>query len=312
MLVAKKDVNEILIVEIYSPPDKIIDDRPSRLIDFIIDDAMNKCIKCTVWDKYVDYVIVYFNTVIEGPLVILIQLCQTKDVTSELFFSFGFFLLDIIIFAKFREERGEHICQLMFDYDLQEFDDFKRILCGIQIPVQSISSISRLSTGNTMGELHSGAIEVHKIADLYAKKEYRLILRVCDPSFNASFLIWDYECSDLVGMAATQLNEKLPENNVDIPEKIEVSVKKEQFKNFNSAFIVVKVVADLELASTYYSTLDVEHDNDLLSNMVCGDAGIADLEMELSDADEADSPVHLGDSEDIGSKVRRCQALLTG
>nr|GMC60970.1 putative transposase [Ipomoea batatas] len=77
-------------------------------------------------------------------------------------------------------------------------------------------------------------------------------------------------------------------------------VKKEQFKNFNSAFTVVKVIADLELVSTYCSTLDVEHDNDLLSNMVCGDA------------DEADSPVHLGDSEDIGSKVGRCQALLTG
>lgn len=39
-------------------------------------------LKCTVWDEHVDTVLPYFNDVIEGPLVVLIQLGRVKTING--------------------------------------------------------------------------------------------------------------------------------------------------------------------------------------------------------------------------------------
>ncbi|XP_019190884.1 PREDICTED: uncharacterized protein LOC109185354 [Ipomoea nil] len=102
---------------------------------------------------------------------------------------------------------------------------------------------------------------------------------------------------------------KYPEGYDDIPREIEglcgrillfkVSVKKEQLKNFNSAFPVIKVVTDPAMLSTYCSMLELEQDKDHILRMVDATTDKEDAEMELSFADEAKSPVNLGDNEDV-------------
>ncbi|XP_019181204.1 PREDICTED: replication factor A protein 1-like isoform X2 [Ipomoea nil] len=235
MLISQKDLNEkqLLdvigkVVEIYSPLDKIIDGRPSRLIDFIIEDGLSNRLKCTVWDNHVDSILPYYNSVIEGPLIVLIQLCRAKEVNGEV-----------------RISSSYSATKMLFNHDLPEFNEFKKSLGGLQTPLRTISSISRLSSGNTIIDLQSGDIVVSTVADLYEKKEvgeywvpakiagiesvgdwsyrscvssgcnkklvldegllcctkckrkceegilkYRLIVRVYDNSFDAPFLIW--------------------------------------------------------------------------------------------------------------------------
>nr|GMD36665.1 replication protein A 70 kDa DNA-binding subunit D-like [Ipomoea batatas] len=255
-LLLEQNLNDKLLIdvigkvtEIYSPLDKIIDGKTSRLIDFIIEDGQYNRIRCTVWDDHVQAVVQYYNKVVEGPLIVLIQMCRTTVKSGEV-----------------RISSSYDATKLWFNHDSPEFSDFKKSLRDIQTPVKSISSTSMLSRGNVANDLRDGVIQVHSIAELYENTEigefwvagkitgiettgdwffkscltngcykklsdshgglccrkcgrkgqkgllkYRLIVRVADGSSNAPFLIWDRECTELVGLTAEQLKEKYPE-----------------------------------------------------------------------------------------------------
>ncbi|XP_031121113.1 uncharacterized protein LOC116024359 [Ipomoea triloba] len=98
------------VVQIFSPLDKLINERPSKLIDFVIEDLKGIQLKCTVWDQHVEKVMPFCQSDLKEPVIVLIQMCR----------------------VKVPENSGEvKICssydatQLLFNHDCDEFTDFR-------------------------------------------------------------------------------------------------------------------------------------------------------------------------------------------
>nr|GMD72882.1 replication protein A 70 kDa DNA-binding subunit B-like [Ipomoea batatas] len=74
------------VVHIFSPLDKLINGRPSKLIDFVIEDLKGIQLECTVWDQHVEKVIPFCQYDLKEPVIVLIQMCRVKvpENTEEL------------------------------------------------------------------------------------------------------------------------------------------------------------------------------------------------------------------------------------
>nr|GLL17167.1 uncharacterized protein LOC109191207 [Ipomoea trifida] len=66
------------VVHIFSPVDKLINGRPSKLIDFVIEDLKGIQLKCTVWDQHVEKVMPFCQYDLKEPVIVLIQMCRVK------------------------------------------------------------------------------------------------------------------------------------------------------------------------------------------------------------------------------------------
>nr|GMD63689.1 replication protein A 70 kDa DNA-binding subunit D-like [Ipomoea batatas] len=141
------------VVEIYSPLEKVINGRPSRLIDFLIEDLKGNQVKCTVWDDHVEKVKPSFRSDLLDPVVVLIQMGRIKLV----------------------EKSGEvKICSsydatnLLFNQNTVEF-----VLCmQQQTPLKSITSNSTFSYGTTSGgDLSSSKMQITTLSKIFSKRE---------------------------------------------------------------------------------------------------------------------------------------------
>nr|GMD34488.1 replication factor A protein 1-like [Ipomoea batatas] len=56
----------------------LINGRPSKLIDFVIEDLKGIQLKCTVWDQHVEKVMPFFQSDLTEPVIVLIQMCRVK------------------------------------------------------------------------------------------------------------------------------------------------------------------------------------------------------------------------------------------
>nr|GMD17838.1 secoisolariciresinol dehydrogenase-like [Ipomoea batatas] len=121
--------------------------------------------------------------------------------------------------------------------------------------------------------------------------------KVRDKTSDAPFLLWDNECTQLIGMTAGTLKNKYPKDSVEIPSEVEslhskamvfkVSVKNDQLSNPGRPIPVLKIVDDDDLVSTYCTSWT--NDQDQLSKKSDEEEG--DLESEGSElGDEASSP----------------------
>nr|GMC60468.1 replication protein A 70 kDa DNA-binding subunit D-like [Ipomoea batatas] len=145
------------VVEIYSPLEKMINGRPSRLIDFVIEDLKGNQLKCTVWDDHVDKVKPFFNSDLLDPVVVLIQMGRIKVV----------------------EKSGEvKICssydatKLLFNENTLEFVEFRNSLSmQQQTPLKSITSNSTFSYGTTSGVESSTKMKITTLSDIFSKRE---------------------------------------------------------------------------------------------------------------------------------------------
>nr|GME15780.1 replication protein A 70 kDa DNA-binding subunit D-like [Ipomoea batatas] len=66
------------VVQIFSPLDKLINGRRSKLIDFVIEDLKGIQLKCTVWDQHVEKVMPFFKSDLTEAVIVLIQMCRVK------------------------------------------------------------------------------------------------------------------------------------------------------------------------------------------------------------------------------------------
>ncbi|XP_031098760.1 uncharacterized protein LOC116002731 isoform X2 [Ipomoea triloba] len=53
-----------------------------RLIDFVLEDASENQLHCTVWDAHVDQLLPYFNSTSIEPVVLLLQLCRPRELSE--------------------------------------------------------------------------------------------------------------------------------------------------------------------------------------------------------------------------------------
>nr|GMD16191.1 replication protein A 70 kDa DNA-binding subunit B-like [Ipomoea batatas] len=145
------------VVQIFSPLDKLINGRPSKLIDFVIEDLKGIQLKCTVWDQHVEKVMPFCQSDLTEPVIVLIQMCR----------------------VKVPENSGEvKICssydatQLLFNQDCYEFTDFRERLCNQPTPLKSITSNSSLSYSTySLGDQSSSNMVLSTISELFERSE---------------------------------------------------------------------------------------------------------------------------------------------
>ncbi|XP_019161866.1 PREDICTED: uncharacterized protein LOC109158412 [Ipomoea nil] len=106
---------------------------------------------------------------------------------------------------------------------------------------------------------------------------YKVKIRVVDLDGNAPFILWDKECTELLGIFATDLRKKILEGPLRVPREIEslvgiamlfrIAARNEQFDNLHNAFAVMKVINDPKLVSIYCPELLDKPDKDLTSEV---------------------------------------------
>nr|GME15184.1 replication factor A protein 1-like [Ipomoea batatas] len=193
------------VVQIFSPLDKLINGRRSKLIDFVIEDLKGIQLKCTVWDQHVEKVMPFFKSDLTEAVIVLIQMCR----------------------VKVAENSGEvKICssydatQLLFNQDCLEFTDFRERLCNELTPLKSMTSNSSLSYSTySMGDQSSSNMVISTISELFERSEIKI--RVVDANGNAPFLLWDRESLELLGgITAEELKAMQPKVPTKIPKDI--------------------------------------------------------------------------------------------
>nr|GMD10906.1 replication protein A 70 kDa DNA-binding subunit B-like [Ipomoea batatas] len=246
------------VVHIFSPLDKVINGRPSKLIDFVIEDLKGIQLKCTVWDQHVEKVIPFCQYDLKEPVIVIIQMCRVKvpeNNTVSLFF-YSNALLTLLLIVN----------MLFFRLNSQP------------TPMKSITSNSSLSYSTyTLGDQSSSNMVFSTISELYERSEtgeywvpciileldcnfidwyylscisgrcnkkvdlkggmyvcgkcgthcdtpklrYKLKLRVYDAKGSAPFLLWDREALDLLGgITAEELKAMQPKVPTRIPKEI--------------------------------------------------------------------------------------------
>ncbi|XP_031108452.1 uncharacterized protein LOC116012924 [Ipomoea triloba] len=127
---------------------------------------------------------------------------------------------------------------------------------------------------------------------------YKITLRVVDLKGNASFLMWDRECQELIGMPATELYEKSNKNNQPLKQITElagktllfqITAKSDHTAYRNTLFPVLRINNDPQILNEHCSQLLKLEDNACNSNMQISLDDDDFLEGFLSD--EAESPI---------------------
>nr|GLL19826.1 uncharacterized protein LOC109185076 [Ipomoea trifida] len=175
-------------------------------------------------------------------------------------------------------------------------------------PLQCIQSGSKLWGANMDFSQGSNDLVVTQIEEIYSKKKdnyckrkliekggmmvcggcksswqegvvrYKVIVRVADDTRDAPMLIWDRECSDLVGVSAYDLLAKYPEGNRGIPPKLgclrglsmlfRILMKKDQAESYYSAFTVLSICRDEGVLTQHCSNLLGGSERDGISGIV--------------------------------------------
>nr|GMD97738.1 replication factor A protein 1-like [Ipomoea batatas] len=149
-----EEVSLMLVVEIHSPVEKLIAGKPSRLMDFLIQDNEERQLKCTIWDDHVDAMLPYFNSTEPEPVIVLIQLCRAKTVNGEV-----------------RITSSYDATKLWFNHYCPEFTEFKAKLTKENTPMKSISTNSMVSQTTDIRDFISGSVVITTISDLYQQTE---------------------------------------------------------------------------------------------------------------------------------------------
>nr|GMC97860.1 replication protein A 70 kDa DNA-binding subunit D-like [Ipomoea batatas] len=236
------------VVEIYSPLEKMINGRPSRLIDFVIEDLKGNQLKCTVWDDHVDKVKPFFKSDLLDPVVVLIQMGRIKVVEKS-----GW----VKICSSYDATK------LLFNENTLEFVEFRNSLSmQQQTPLKSITSNSTFSYGTTSGVESSTKMHITTLSEIFSKREsdpndwyydscpkpncnkklelnygmydcgkcggrfvkgilrYKLKIRVVDVNGTAPLLLWDREVLDLLCLKADELKAMQPSVMTKVPKDI--------------------------------------------------------------------------------------------
>nr|GMC51143.1 replication factor A protein 1-like [Ipomoea batatas] len=313
------------VVQIFSPLDKLINGRPSKLIDFVIEDLKGIQLKCTVWDQHVEKVMPFFQPDLTEPVIVLIQMCR----------------------VKVPENSGEvKICnsydatQLLFNQDYYEFTYFRESYTTYSMGDQSssnmiLSTISKLFERSETGEywvpciilgvdcnlndwfhlsckgtrcnkkvvLKDGMYVCGKCGTHCHKPmlRYKIKIRVVDANGNAPFLLWDREALELLGgITAEELKAMQPKVPTKIPKEIEslvgrgmvfkINVQRDQLEKRNLAFPVMQIKEDIDVLNQYCPGLLKETKQKGTNSVEPLDDDL-DFDAGFSSDEEAESPL---------------------
>ncbi|XP_031127610.1 replication protein A 70 kDa DNA-binding subunit-like [Ipomoea triloba] len=299
------------VVEIYSPLEKMINGRPPRLIDFVIEDLKGNQVKCTVWDDHVEKVKPFFKSDLLDPVVVLIQMGQIKLVekSGEVKICSSYDAINLLFnqntleFVEFRNSYGTtsgvesstkmQITTLSEIFSKREIGDFW-VPCKI-IGIESdpndwyYDSCPKPNCNKKL-ELNSGMYDCGKCGGRFVKGtlRYKLKIRVVDVNGTAPLLLWDREVLELFCLKVDELKAMQPSVMTKVPKDIRnlkgrglffmISVKSETFDNLDNAVLVLQVKHFPEMFETYCLGL-IQHNDDEFSSKL-------QLTQDDSDSDE--------------------------
>nr|GMC74059.1 replication factor A protein 1-like [Ipomoea batatas] len=243
------------VVHIFSPLDKLINGRPSKLIDFVIEDLKGIQLKCTVWDQHVEKVMPFCQYDLKEPVIVLIQMCR----------------------VKVPENSGEvKICssydatQLLFNHECDECTDFRDRLCNQPTPLKSITSNSSLSYSTyTLGDQSRSNMVFSTISELYERSETGEYWVPCIIlELDCNFIDWYYlscisgRCNKKVDLkGAEELKAMQPKVPTKIPKEIvslvgrgmlfKINVERDRLEKRNLAFPVMQIKDDIAVVNEY-------------------------------------------------------------
>ncbi|XP_019171211.1 PREDICTED: uncharacterized protein LOC109166778 [Ipomoea nil] len=324
------------VIEIHAPLDKIIGGKPAKLIDFKIADNEGNQLKCTVWDNHVASMLPFYNSYLKEPVVVVIQLCREKIVNGEVRITSSYDATKLYLNSSYQEVEDfkskittvhsplRSISTSAVMSQSTGISEFRRgaltvtsvgdLLKNKQdgdfyVPAQIVGIegsfgwmyISCMASGCNRKLKPEGEDLICSNCDKKFKEgmtRYRVIVRVMDQGLSdAPFLLWDRECSDLVGIPANLLYKKY--NKVsDIPKELEtligmsmifkITLKINLMRGANPSYTVMRLLRDELLVSTYCSKLKDNQEKDLISKMIDEDE---------EEDDESDQEASNGDNE---------------
>ncbi|XP_031115738.1 uncharacterized protein LOC116019606 [Ipomoea triloba] len=189
-------------------------------------------------------------------------------------------------------------------YDTEDFGDFwiAARVNGVEKPSDWFYISCPHKDCNKALKLSEGVnkcFKCNQIPDGSVRK-YKLRVRVVDMKGTASFLLWDRECMDLLGIVAEDLYERNLNNLGHIKEIYEligrtmlfkISAKKEHFVRRNIPFPVVKINTDQLVLQQLCPDLLALEENDFNSEGPISEGD--DKFLEGFESDEGESPVAL-------------------
>ncbi|XP_019158770.1 PREDICTED: uncharacterized protein LOC109155606 [Ipomoea nil] len=249
------------VVEIHAPQEKVINGKNARLIDFVIEDSDGIQLGCTVWDDHVNKVEVYYNSATEEPLLVLIQFCRARtclksgdikicssyDVTQLLFNQ------QTPEFMQFRESLCLEQTPMRSIVSQSSFNPGSSYTVSLKEDLQ-LRTLTVVYAKKEFGEFWVAARIVFIDCDgewyypscrtkscykklepkkefLYCKEcdrtwgdgilRYRIKIRVVDIKGNAPFVMWDRECTELLGLSALDLKQKNSQGKDGVPAEIQ-------------------------------------------------------------------------------------------
>nr|GMD47365.1 uncharacterized protein LOC109156538 [Ipomoea batatas] len=186
----------------------------------------------------------FFNNHVDGPLIILLQLCRANVVDSEV-----------------RISSAYTATKVLFNLDCQEFTNFKNSLKANCSPLKSISVVSY---GHIANNSQTPMVE--------GNLRYRVVVRVLDKTSDAPFLLWDKDWM----CCAYDLKTKYSMSKMHVPVEFDqlrnrsmvfkLNLKHEHIRNPAKPIPVLNVMHDEELEAQYCPSMVDAHDE--LSKMI--------------------------------------------
>nr|GMC82681.1 replication protein A 70 kDa DNA-binding subunit B-like [Ipomoea batatas] len=259
------------VVEIYSPLEKMINGRPSRLIDFVIED-LNLSMQQ------------------QRPL---------KSITSNSTFSYG-------TTSGVESNTKMQITTLSEIFSKREIGDFwvPYKIIGIESdPNDWYYDSCPKPNCNKKLELNSGMYDCGKCGVRFVKGtlRYKLKIRVVDVNGTAPLLLWDREVLELLCLKADELKAMQPS----------IFVKSETFDNLDNAVPILQVKHFPEMFETYCPGLIQHNDDEFSSKLqLTQDDSDSDEGFFLDDPTESPIAATPGKQDEAGNETEAVKRSL--
>ncbi|KAL3655699.1 hypothetical protein CASFOL_000095 [Castilleja foliolosa] len=217
----------------------------TRRMDFTIANTENRKLGCSLWGDYIDPVLSIFEKEDSKPLIICIQFGKITRYKDEINVANTFHITKVTInghggvFKTFLDRMGEQESGSQNNVITQEIDDIYALFKHKKAPVRTIDKLAGVKDGSicwidgTIFEIQTKADWCYRSCKSCFKKmprdernmqcficgednftdnfRYKIIVGVADSGGCASLLMWDSQCTTLIGKSARemkQLNEK--------------------------------------------------------------------------------------------------------
>ncbi|XP_031104615.1 uncharacterized protein LOC116009435 [Ipomoea triloba] len=252
------------VVEVYGPQEKNIGGHNARLIDFVLEDANGEVKICSSYDvtqvlfnldypEFINFMDSLRDIGYQTPM---------KSIASLSSFSF----------KNTMDESSSKSMELITINEIYDNDKVAARISGIVNPTDWFYSSCRKPGCNEKLEISEGVNKCFKCLKIWEDGilRYKITLRVVDMKGNASFLLWDRECLELIGIIAAELYERSNKTNEPL----------QQITNLVAKTLLFQITAKKDHTS---------HHNECNSDMPISLGDDDFLEGFLSD--EAESPI---------------------